>query len=109
LATGQQRDRSKLLGSTGCDPEKERSRRRLRQGRAGAVVGLDGPAPEQCRDALRELAVRSDQRRRPPRHLERLAKRKRDRLRLGGGVGQLGKADPAQPALMRRELLPLLR
>ena len=71
----------------------------LRQRPPGAVVGLDPPPREQRRHALRQHPVGRDQRGRPPRRLERLAQRQRDRLRFRGGVGQLGGANAGQPAL----------
>ncbi len=89
-------------------PSSKCARRRLRQRRAGAVVGGDAPALEQGRHARGKHAVGRDQRGGAARSLDRLAQRQRNRLRFGRGIGQFGGADARQAPLGGLERVPFV-
>ena len=76
---------------------------------AGAVVGLDPPAPQMRGDPAGKIAVGGDQGGGPARLLERLAKGDGDRLRFLGRIGELERAHAGQPALGRAQILPFGR
>ena len=99
LEQGEQRDRRQLFGGGARDPEEQGAGRRVGQGPACRIVGLDPPACKQRRNSLRKLAVGRDQGSALARRFERVAERKRNSLRFRRGIGQFGEADPAQPPL----------
>ena len=61
------------------------------------------------RYARRQLAIRRDQRRGLAGRLQRFAQRKRNRQRLGRGIGELGKSDAAQAPFGGPKGLPFVR
>ena len=92
--------------------EQQGARRRLRERPAGAVVGLDPPAPQMRRDAAGERAVGRDQGGGAPRLLQRLAQRdarspapprpgRRARARARRSAGARRAAGPAICAVKR--------
>jgi hypothetical protein len=109
LEKRKQRNRREILRNCRGKGEEQGPGGRFRQRLAGAVVCLDIPARQERRHAPRERPVRSHQCRSSAGSFQRLADRKRDRLRFGGGIGQHRSANPAQPPLSRLETDPLGR
>ena len=97
LEQGQQRQRREILRRRLGQHGQQRARRARRQRPPGGIVDLDPPARAMRRDSLGQRAIGRDQRRGPPRRLQRLAQRQRDRLRLVGGGRQLDRANARQP------------
>ena len=62
-----------------------------------------------CYHPLGQRPIRRDQRRRSPRHLQRLAQRNCNPLRLVGERRELGEAHPRQFPLRRWQAVPFLR
>ena len=103
-ATGRQ-----FLGRRAGDGQEQRAGGGRRQRLAGAVVGLDAPPREQCRNPPRELPVGRDQRGRFRRGFERLAQRQRNRLSFGRRISQNRETDARQAPLGRAQRLPFVR
>ena len=106
LQQRQQRHRREILRRRLDDRGQQRARRQDRQRPPRAVVHIDVPPAAMRRYAPRQRTVGGDQRRGPPRLLQRLAQDQRHRLCLLGRIGQLRRLHPGQAAPRRIQPRP---
>ena len=101
-----QRNRSSGLGNDFCQKQEHTSRRCLREGAAGTVVGLDIPPAQMLHDTARKAAIGRDDGDAPFGCFQGLARKQSDRLRLGFRRCRFHQPDTRQTPFVRRQVDP---